>query len=829
MTIASETRRAGPYSGNGSTQVFNFSFKTYSSADIVVVTTTSGVDTVKTITTHYTVSLNADQNASPGGSITMLTAPASGTTVTIVSDRAALQSLNAQNAGAFLPTVLNDAMDNLAIGIGQLQDQQERSLRGALSDSAWDRLPPASERAGGLLGFDDSTGQPMIADFGTVEALATDINTVAAMAADIAIVADADVDIGTVADNIAAVTEVSEWIGGGGDAGDIEVISTGGITPRSLSDRFEKTVLDFGAVGDCTAAETGTDDAAAIQLAFNWWIAADNRKLIFPSGYRFRVGSTCTADFGGDGARGAQIVMDSPITPDTGVGNAFEFIDIRYLHAKLWVDGGGDSIVDYHTADPVGAQQAFLIRGVRNADLWVTGNDYDGRVVRVTAQGVGEEKTSRLVFHSFITGESGAPCGQSIYVDATSACAIFDVASWFFDAYGPFFYETDDLFFGQIEGGLWSTAGMVIEGCRSVWASAVALGDESFALNLLTIRGSSTPTYSGNIYFGSLFLQLAAKGLVLEDVGVATNTPSIHIDALYTINNAQHGLYIDASQRFNINHYSVGDNVSVETTGACNGRLHMDVLGSDVGTLIIGSTAANLIVSGRIKTPNSTSAATTDAVTVNSTGAGIVFDNLSIESTTARYAYNLAAGNKVSIRGGNLNLSGATTAMGPNAPFEIVGRVQGFKGGGWQVVGQGAVQVSHTGNTSETTLATVTIPAGAMGANGRVRITATWGYTNNANNKTVRIRFGGSQVFASANTTTVQQRAQVEVANRNSESSQVGGVGGGSTGFGSSTTALGATTINTAAAVNVTFTGTLADGADSVSIESYLVEVFYEA
>jgi hypothetical protein len=294
MTISTETRRAGPYSGNGSTQVFAFSFKTFAAADLQVVTTTSGVDTVQTLTTHYTVSLNADQNASPGGSITMLTAPATGTTLTIISDRAFAQTLNVQNAGAFLPEAINTALDTLVVQTTQLLDQQERSLRGALSDAAWDRLPPASERAGGLLGFDDSTGQPMIADFGTVEALAADINTVAAMAADIAIVADADVDIATVADNITDVTTVADWIGTGGGVGAAEVTSTGSTTPRTLADRFAETfcVEDYGAVGDGT-----TNDAAAIQAAIDAAEAVNGGEVIFGAKtYAIASGLTITTN-----------------------------------------------------------------------------------------------------------------------------------------------------------------------------------------------------------------------------------------------------------------------------------------------------------------------------------------------------------------------------------------------------------------------------------------------------------------------------------------------------------------------------------------------------
>lgn len=615
------------------------------------------------------------------------------------------------------------------------------------------------------------------------------------------------------------------------DASSSTVLASGSSTARTLAARFgdQKTVLDFGAVGDCTAAETGTDDAAAIQLAFDWLVAGNNRKLLFPNGYRFRVGSTCTADWGGDGARGGQIIMESPITPDTGVGNAFEFIDVRYLAADLWVDGGGDTIVDYSTADPSGAQQAFLFRGVRNADLWVRGYDYDGRVVRVTEEGVGEEKTSRLIFHSFLTGESGSPCGQAIYVDATSACAMFASASWFYDLYGPYFYQTDDLFFGQLEGGLWVNTGMVIEGCQSVWAPVIALG-EGDASVLLTIKGSSSPQYSANIWIGALFAQLVDKGVVLEDIGSDGDTPSITIGALYTRGNAEHGLYIDNCQRVDITHHSSSDLVSVETTGACSGKLHMTVLGSDEESLIIGATANNLVVSGNIKTPNSSSAATTDAVVVNSTGEAITFRDLHIESSLVRYAYNLVSGNKVRIDGGRLNLSGGAVAMGANLPLDIVGRVEGYKAGTFYVLASSGAALSHTGDTSKTALATIPIPAGAMGANGRLRITTHWTVTGSTNSKTTSYEYGGGVFFSVSTTTaaTVGWREQREIVNRNSASSQVC-LRASSLGTGTLTASTTTAAVNTASAQDLIFYATLTDSGETVTLEYYCVELLYAA
>ena len=65
MTISSTNRKAGPYIGNGTTTVFPFYFKVFAAADVEVVrlTVATNVETILTLTTDYTVTLNTDQNA----------------------------------------------------------------------------------------------------------------------------------------------------------------------------------------------------------------------------------------------------------------------------------------------------------------------------------------------------------------------------------------------------------------------------------------------------------------------------------------------------------------------------------------------------------------------------------------------------------------------------------------------------------------------------------------------------------------------------------------------------------------------------------------------
>lgn len=135
---------------------------------------------------------------------------------------------------------------------------------------------------------------------------------------------------------------------------------------------------------------------------------------------------------------------------------------------------------------------------------------------------------------------------------------------------------------------------------------------------------------------------------------------------------------------------------------------------------------------------------------------------------------------------------------------------------------------ASTSATSEATLATISIPAGAMGANGMLRITTHWSGTNSANNKTHRIRLGGTAFFNVSVTTSPTCQALTLIRNCNSASSQIGWVNShGGYGVSGSTRTSG--TVNTAAAVDLTITAFVASGADTVTLDGYLVEVIYAA
>jgi hypothetical protein len=151
----------------------------------------------------------------------------------------------------------------------------------------------------------------------------------------------------------------------------------------------------------------------------------------------------------------------------------------------------------------------------------------------------------------------------------------------------------------------------------------------------------------------------------------------------------------------------------------------------------------------------------------------------------------------------------------------------------WYVLAKSAVSVSHTGDTSETTLATITVPANAMGPNGVLRITTQWSYTNSANNKTMFVKFGGAAGTAYLQctaTTTASHRDVRQIANVNATNSQKGNASAATAGgHGITTGAVVTSARDTTAAQDITIRGQLGNSGETVTLEAYTVELCYGA
>lgn len=145
------------------------------------------------------------------------------------------------------------------------------------------------------------------------------------------------------------------------------------------------------------------------------------------------------------------------------------------------------------------------------------------------------------------------------------------------------------------------------------------------------------------------------------------------------------------------------------------------------------------------------------------------------------------------------------------------------------VLGASGAAVAHTGTSAETILATVPVPGGALGPNGQLRVTVLWSVTNSANNKIFRVRLGGlsgTAFLATTLTTTAAQRGQVQIANRNAQNSQIAGIANNNAGgWGQMGGGTFSGSVDTSQNQDLVFTAELVNSAETISLESYLVEL----
>jgi len=162
MTVSSESRLAGPAAGDDAQVDFTFAFKVVATTDVVVIhTDSSNVETTKAITTDYSVVLNADQDANPGGTVTMVVAPVTGAKLTLTSDLPETQSVVLPTAGNFSAKILEAALDRLTMLHQEVLDLAKRSLHLPISETAVATVLPAiADRKSKALVF-DANGLPI--------------------------------------------------------------------------------------------------------------------------------------------------------------------------------------------------------------------------------------------------------------------------------------------------------------------------------------------------------------------------------------------------------------------------------------------------------------------------------------------------------------------------------------------------------------------------------------------------------------------------------------------------------------------------------------------
>ena len=173
MTVSTTTIK-NSYSGNGSTTAFSYTFKVFASSEVKVIvrTDSSGAESVRAEgsgSTNYAVTGVGEAG---GGTVTFVTAPASGETVVILRDTALTQATDYQPADPFPAESHEDALDKLTHITQEIQEELDRSFKVSRTNAITtpEFTDDATARASLLLGF-SSDGNNLEATTGRVSSV----------------------------------------------------------------------------------------------------------------------------------------------------------------------------------------------------------------------------------------------------------------------------------------------------------------------------------------------------------------------------------------------------------------------------------------------------------------------------------------------------------------------------------------------------------------------------------------------------------------------------------------------------------------------------------
>jgi hypothetical protein len=320
--VTAQTRRV-QYTGDGTAGNFAFSFQINATSELKVYVDS----TEKTETTHYTVTLNSGTGA---GTVAFTSGnfPTSSETVTLLSDIPLSRTSIYTSGGQLTASSLEDDFDTNMFIHQQTNEEIDRSLRLAEHDvisGADMTLPVKATRAGKILGFNETTGNPeatfTTADGQTLSDIASDISTLA------------DLEDGTVATNaLSDLASISS-----------DITTVAGISSSDLSNVATNAAAISTNATNITAIQNASTNAT---LAENYAIKTDG--AVESSNYSSKawaLGGTGVTDTAGSGAS-KEWATDTTNTVDGTEYSAKEYAIGTQSgqtngSSKQWAIGGG--------------------------------------------------------------------------------------------------------------------------------------------------------------------------------------------------------------------------------------------------------------------------------------------------------------------------------------------------------------------------------------------------------------------------------------------------------------------------------------------------------
>ena len=168
MTISSTTVK-NSYSGDGSTTTFNYTFKIFADSDLqVIIRSSTATETVKTITTHYTVT---GAGSASGGTVVFTAGNIPTNTETVVLRRAVpqTQAIDYIANDPFPAESHEEGLDRATMTLQQVQEELDRAIKLSRTNTmtSTEFAVGATDRANKILAFDSSGEISVTQELGT--------------------------------------------------------------------------------------------------------------------------------------------------------------------------------------------------------------------------------------------------------------------------------------------------------------------------------------------------------------------------------------------------------------------------------------------------------------------------------------------------------------------------------------------------------------------------------------------------------------------------------------------------------------------------------------
>ena len=168
MTISSTTVK-NSYSGNGTLDTFNYTFKIFANTDLqVIIRDATATETVKTLTTHYTVT---GAGSASGGTIVFTAGNIPSATETVVIRRAVpqTQAIDYIANDPFPAESHEEGLDRAMMTLQQLQEEVDRSIKLSRTNTmnSTEFTIGDTERVNKVFGFDSAGELVVTQELGT--------------------------------------------------------------------------------------------------------------------------------------------------------------------------------------------------------------------------------------------------------------------------------------------------------------------------------------------------------------------------------------------------------------------------------------------------------------------------------------------------------------------------------------------------------------------------------------------------------------------------------------------------------------------------------------